>query len=95
MNADCDSLTERVIGAILEVANTLGAGFLEKVYERALLKELKVRGIQAASQAAFAVVYKGQCVGEYYADILVENMSLPPRQLPETNRRVETRGPEV
>ena len=44
MNADergyFDSLTERVLGAVFEVANTLGAGFLEKVYERALLKEL-------------------------------------------------------
>jgi GxxExxY protein len=78
MNADerrlLDSLTERVLGAVFEVANTLGAGFLEKVYERALLKELKLRGIQATSQASFSVVYKGQCVGEYYADILVENM---------------------
>jgi GxxExxY protein len=78
MNADerrfLDSLTERVLGAVFEVANTLGAGFLEKVYERALLKELKLRGIQAASQVSFSVVYKGQRVGEYCADILVENM---------------------
>ena len=41
MNADSfDSLTERVLGAVFEVSNTLGAGFLEKVYERALLTEL-------------------------------------------------------
>ena len=49
MNADerryFDSLTERVLGAIFEVANTLGAGFLRKVYERALLKELSSLGI--------------------------------------------------
>ena len=79
MNADerrfCpDSLTERVIGAILEVSNILGAGFLEKVYERALLKELRLRDIQATSQASIAIHYKGQDVGEYYADILVENI---------------------
>ncbi len=78
MNADerrfFDSLTERVLGAILEVANTLGAGFLEKVYERALLKELSLLGIQAVSQASFPVTYKGEYVGEYYADILVENV---------------------
>jgi GxxExxY protein len=68
-----DSLTERVLGAVFEVANTLGAGFLEKVYERALLRELVLRGVQAATQASFAINYKGQYVGEY-ADILVENM---------------------
>ena len=51
-------------------------GFWEKVYERALLKELSILGIQAASQASFPVfpvTYKGEYVGEYYADILVEN----------------------
>ena len=69
-----DSLTERVIAAILEVSNTLGAGFLEKVYQRALLRELGLRGIQAAAQVSFAVSYQGQCIGEYYADILVEDV---------------------
>ena len=68
-----DSLTERVLAAIFEVSNALGAGFLEKVYERALLGELALRGISAVAQACFAVVYKGQSVGEYFADILVED----------------------
>ena len=68
-----DSLTERVLGAVFEVANTLGAGFLEKVYERALLRELRLQGIPAVSQASFSVAYKDQCVGEFYADILVED----------------------
>ena len=67
-------MTEQVLGAIFEVSNTLGAGFLEKVYERALLKELALRGIQAKSQASFRVLYKGQAVGEYFADILVEDV---------------------
>ena len=71
-----NELTEKVIGAIIEVSNTLGAGFLEKVYERALLRELGIRGIHAISQVAFAVVYKGQSVGEYSADILVEDLLL-------------------
>src|ERR1700677_4361311 len=53
MNADFDLLTERVLGAIFEVSNTLGCGFLEKVYERALLRELCLRGIRATSQASF------------------------------------------
>jgi len=75
MNADFfDSLTERVLGAVFEVSNTLGAGFLEKVYERALLTELGFRGIRATAQASFAVTYKGHYVGEYYADILVEDV---------------------
>jgi GxxExxY protein len=72
MNTD-NNLSEKVLGAIFEVSNTLGAGFLEKVYERALLRELGIRGIRAISQASFPVNYKGQCVGEYFADILVED----------------------
>jgi GxxExxY protein len=75
MNADSfDSLTGKVVGAILEVSNTLGAGFLEKVYERALLRELHLRGIRAIAQASLSVTYKGHSVGEYFADILVEDI---------------------
>jgi GxxExxY protein len=78
MNADergcLDSLTERVLAAIFEVSNTLGAGFLEKVYERALLRELALRGISATAQASFAITYKEQYVGEYFGDILVEDV---------------------
>ena len=69
-----DSLTERVLAAVFAVSNTLGAGFVEKVYERALLVELSSRGIRAAAQASFAVTYKGQYVGEYFADVLVEDV---------------------
>jgi GxxExxY protein len=78
MNADkpgySDSVTERVLNAVFEVSNILGAGFLEKVYERALFMELGLRGIRAVAQASFAVTYKGHHVGEYLADILVEDM---------------------
>lgn len=66
-------LTESVLAAVFEVSNTLGAGFLEKVYERALLRELGLRGIRATAQASFAVTYKGP-VGEYFADILVDDV---------------------
>ena len=69
-----DALTERVLGAVFEVSNTLGIGFLEKVYERALLRELVILDIRAVAQASFSVTYKGACVGEYCADILVENV---------------------
>jgi GxxExxY protein len=71
-HAFSDPLTECVLAAVFEVSNTLGAGFLEKVYERALLRELGLRGIRATSQVAFSVTYKGQSAGEYIADILVE-----------------------
>jgi GxxExxY protein len=74
MNTDLNSLTENVLSAVFEVSNTLGAGFLEKVYARALLIELGIRGIQATPQTSFTVTYKGQCVGEYFADILVEDV---------------------
>jgi GxxExxY protein len=57
MNTDeLRCLTERVIGAVLEVSNVLGAGFLEKVYERALVRELRLQGLKVASQASFPVV---------------------------------------
>jgi GxxExxY protein len=69
-----DALTERVLSAVFEVSNTLGAGFLEKVYQRALLHELRLRGIRAAAQVSFLVTYKGHNVGEYFADILVEDV---------------------
>ncbi|MGP8243774.1 MAG: GxxExxY protein [Bryobacteraceae bacterium] len=78
MNADqygCpDSLTGRVLAAVFEVSKTLGAGFLEKVYARALLRELSLCGIRAVSEASFAVTYKDYPVGEYFADILVEDV---------------------
>ena len=54
-NTDLDSLSEKVLGAVFEVSNTLGAGFLEKVYQRALLRELSLRGIRATTEASFAV----------------------------------------
>ena len=76
MNSDGElsGLTERVLGAVFEVSNTLGAGFLERVYERALLLELDLRGIRAVAQASFGVSYKGQSVGEFFADIRVEDL---------------------
>ena len=64
-------LSEAVIGSAFEVANVLGAGFLEKVYERALLRELALRGVSAKSQVSFPVCYKGQYIGEYVADLVI------------------------
>ena len=68
-----NDLAEKVIGAAYEVANVLGAGFLEEVYERALTRELMMRGLRATAQASFPATYKGQCIGDYVADLLVED----------------------
>jgi len=66
------NLTEAVIGSAFEVSKALGAGFLEKVYERAMLRELTLRGVSAKTQASFPVCYKGQYVGEYCTDLVVD-----------------------
>jgi GxxExxY protein len=71
---DLNSLTEAVLGAALEVSNTLGAGFLEKLYERALVNELALRGLAARTQVAYPVAYKGQIIGEFQPDMVVENV---------------------
>ena len=64
-------LTEVVLGAAFEVANVIGAGFLEKVYERALIHELALRGVPAKAQVSFPISYKGKYLGEYAADLVV------------------------
>jgi len=69
----CNSLTGRVLSAVFEVSNTVGAGFLEKVYERALLLALTLRGIRATSQTSLAVTYKGHAAGRYFAGLVVED----------------------
>src|ERR1700704_682645 len=71
-----NALFETVVGAAYEVSNTLGAGFLEKVYERALAKELALRGIPARPQVPYQVSYKGQVIGEYLADLVVDERLL-------------------
>jgi GxxExxY protein len=68
---ESDSISEAIIGAAFEVSNALGAGFLEKVYERALTYELTQRGWQVDQQRSYQVIYKGHQVGEYIPDLLV------------------------
>ena len=70
---DLNDLTYKINGAVFEVNRVLGPGFLEKVYENALLIELNENGLQAVNQVPIAVNYKGSAVGEYFADILVED----------------------
>ena len=73
MVMDLNDITYRINGAIFEVNRVLGKGFLEKVYENALLLELGERGLKAEAQVPIRISYKGKEVGEYFADILVEN----------------------
>ena len=66
-------LTGEIIEAAFEVHNTLGCGMLEKVYENAIVKELELRGKTVTQQKEFRVEYKGQEVGIYIADVIVED----------------------
>ena len=66
-------LSYKIINGAIKVHNTLGCGFLEKVYENALVIELKEKGIDCKQQKPIKVLYRNQVVGEYVADILVEN----------------------
>jgi len=70
---DLDDLSYAINGAIFEVNRVLGPGFMEKVYENALCVELEKRGLHAMAQYPIQVKYKGHAVGEYLADIVVEN----------------------
>ena len=74
MNADLDRISEQIIGAAFEVSNALGAGFLEKVYENALVHELKKRGLLVEQQKRVTIYYDGVVVGDYYSDLLVERL---------------------
>ena len=65
-------LTSKIIKAFYNVYNTLGYGFLEKVYERAMMIELKKHGLNCERQKSINVYYDDENVGEYFADILVE-----------------------
>ncbi|SMO81015.1 GxxExxY protein [Gracilimonas mengyeensis] len=68
-----EELTEKIIECFYSVYNRLGYGFLENVYEKAMLIELKRIGLKAVRQFPISVSYRDQNVGEYFADILVEN----------------------
>jgi GxxExxY protein len=66
-------ITEQIIGAAFEVFKVLGYGFLEKVYQRAMQVELQSRGLTAEIESKIKVMYKGVVVGDYQADIFVNN----------------------
>ena len=69
-------LTEKNIGACFEVANELGTGFLESVYEKALVIALQEKGLRVKEQHPLQVTFRERIVGNFYADILVEGRIL-------------------
>lgn len=79
MNAnrpELDEISNRIIGCAFKVANALGSGFLEKVYENALAVELHMAGLTIEQQRGINVAYKGILLGEYFVDLLVEDAVL-------------------
>jgi len=72
-NVKYKSLTEKIIGMFYRVYNNLGYGFLEKVYENAMMIEFKRDDISAVSQYAIKAFYEVEIIGEYFTDILVDD----------------------
>ena len=73
---DINTVTEKIIGCAYRVSNSLGIGFVEKVYENALAHDIQVSGFKVAQQAPIKVQYDGIIVGDFYADLLVEEKVL-------------------
>ena len=79
MNTDehgLNELTEKVIGCAFRVSNKLGCGFLEKCYENAMGIELGKAGLRYVPQKAIKVLYDGFVIGDYFGDIVVEDIAL-------------------
>jgi len=71
-----NNITEAIIGCAYKIGNTLGCGFLEKVYENALCHEMRKAGLRVKQQHEISVLYDDMLVGSYCADVLVENLIL-------------------
>ena len=67
-----EDVTRKIIGCAYKVYNTMGFGFLESVYEKCLVLELRQTGLKVESQKSVAVKYRGEDVGDFVADLLVE-----------------------
>jgi len=72
LDDEAETLTECIIGAGFEVFNGLGHGFVEAVYKKAFICELRRRGLNVGHEVPFQIDYKGDNVGTYYADLVVE-----------------------
>jgi GxxExxY protein len=68
-----EELTAKILEACFEVINELGSGFLESVYQNALVIALRQKGLQFEAQAALPVAFRDEIVGQFYADLFVEN----------------------
>ncbi len=73
LRQEINRLDEKIINCVYRVSNTPGSGFLEKVYENALAIELRRNGLSIKQQPAVNVFYNGNPVGDYTADLLVED----------------------
>ena len=71
-----DQLTGTILQCCFEVSNELGAGFLESVYERALIVALTQKGLKVTAQVPLKVQFRGVIVGDYFADLIVEDQVL-------------------
>ncbi len=76
LDESINKITSKVVGCSFTVSNRLGCGFLEKVYENALAIELRKAGLRVDQQYGIPVYYDGNVVGEFVADLLVENVVL-------------------
>ena len=74
LDARLNALTEKIIGCAFRVSNTLGCGFLEKVYENALAYELRKCGLDAQQQRAIKVCYDEMIVGNFFADLVIADL---------------------
>ena len=83
---ELDAVSEKIIGAAYKVSNTLGAGFLEKVYENALAHQLRKDGVKIEQQRPIKVYYDDVVVGDYFADLIAEGIVIVELK---TARRIE------
>jgi GxxExxY protein len=67
-----EAITRVIIGCAFDVLNELGTGFLESVYEKAMLLALHQKGLLAVAQQPIKVLFRGECVGDFYSDLVVE-----------------------
>lgn len=73
---ELNPITEKIIGCVYRVSNSLGVGFIEKVYENALVHELRKAGLKVQQQYPIRVYYDGVVVGDFVADLIVESVIL-------------------
>lgn len=89
MSLEREDITKEIIGAAFEVHNELGYGFLEKVYQNAMLVALKLRGITAESEKLIKVYFKEHVVGDYKADLTVDDVLVELKVAPQYNSKDE------